>query len=216
MPTDIVVPLRNEIEMMKMAKRLGYDTLVMAYTKEPKDALVPPEGLKIWIASLEKPAQWATLCLARAKPDSRALFEHGALDGVYGLETVTPKDFIHHRGSGLNTVLADIASRKKKAVVFDFSILLNNTGGDRGVLIGRMSQNIKICRKSKPPLAIGSFATTPYRMRAPHDLRAVFEMIGMHPAEAKEAIEYMGRAAFSRDEIKKGKAIGNAVRAVKE
>lgn len=214
MPTDIVVPIRNETEMMKMAKRLGYDTLVMAYMKEPKDAPTPPEGLEIWIASIDKPAPWATICLGRAKPDSRALFEHGTLDGVYGLETVTPKDFIHHRGSGLNTVLADIASRKKKAVVFDFSMLLNHAGGDRGVLMGRMSQNIKISRKSKLPLAIGSFATTPYLMRAPHDLCALFEMLGMHPAEAKAALEHMGKMAAMRDEIKKGRAIGTAVRSL--
>lgn len=209
MPTDIVIPLKNEAELIKMAKRLGYDTLVMAYQKEPKET-PRAQGITIWIASLDQSARWATLHLSRAKPDSRGLLEQGDIDGIYRMETSCHKDFLHHRGSGLNTVLAGIAARKGKAAIFDVSFLLDSKGEERGIILGRISQNIRICRKSKTPMVIASFATNPYRMRAPHDTIALFEMLGMHPSEAKSALEHIGRRAAQRDDAKNGRSIGAA------
>lgn len=191
MPADIIIPIYNESEMMAMAKRLGYDTLVMAYAKAPKEIPQSHEGLTLRIASLDKPAPWAAMCIAKAMPDSRGLLEHSPISGVYGLESTSPKDFMHQRASGLNRVLANIAARKKKAIIFDFSSILLGSSDVRSVILGRMSQNIRICRKTKAPMVIASMATTPYMMRPPHDLKALFELIGMHPAEATGEMEYL-------------------------
>ncbi len=49
-------------------------------------------------------------------------------------------------------------------------------------------QNIKLCRKAKCKVFIGSFAKNPSELRSKHDLKAFFICLGMHPSEAKKAV----------------------------
>lgn len=214
MPCDIVIPIRNEQEIMEMALCLGYDSLVLAYPKAPPSPPKPIKGLQIFIASINNPAPWADICIAKAIPDSRRLLEQGSICGVYGFETASDKDFVHHRGSGLNAVLTGIAKEKKKSIILDFSQILFRQGPDRSAVLGRISQNIRLCRKAKISPIIGSFATSPFSMRAPHDLESLFIMLGMHPKEAKDGFTKFPAIVKYRLESKRGERIGDAARIV--
>jgi len=188
MPADIVIPYRNEPEFMKMAITLGYDSIIFCYTQKPEPFPTPPLGLTVYRASLNKPASFANLVLFKAIYNSRGLLERKEIDAIFGLETTSPKDFMHQRASGLNHVLANIAHSKNKKIVFDFSQILHANPEQRALIMGRMSQNIKLCKKSHTIMTIASMARTPYQMRSPHDLHALFCVLGMHPSEAKEAL----------------------------
>ena len=186
---DIVFPDKNEEEFVQMAKRLGISGLIFAYKnkadfyngKEPNIAnalLVEPKNIQK-ARAINAPA----ICLA-----SREAIERGA-DIVYGFELQEAKEHTHYRASGLNQVLCKLATDKKARIGFSFSIISAYTGQKRAVLLGRLMQNIIFCRKYKTPMKIASFATEPYEMRAPAELTAFFQQLGMQQSEIQSALK---------------------------
>ncbi|MSR85917.1 hypothetical protein EXS74_00810 [Candidatus Woesearchaeota archaeon] len=87
------------------------------------------------------------------------------------------KDFMHQRNSGLNHVLCSLAKENNVAIGFSFSNILH--AEKRGVLLGRIMQNILLCRKYKIPMVIGSFAKEEWDVRNEKDLQAFFQVLGM-------------------------------------
>ncbi|MBN1156292.1 hypothetical protein JXA85_01630 [Candidatus Woesearchaeota archaeon] len=192
MLADIVLPNGNESEFISLAEKLGYDCLVFLYPSFRRlDELQKRTRIKLMpgvIANAKKQIV-ANDCLffVKAEKDVRTVFENKTIDVVFGLETIDGKDSLHQRNSGLNHVTASLAFQKDIVVGFSFFDIL--CADKKEILIGRMAQNIRLCRKFKAKMIIASFAREPFRMRAPLDLKSFFQTIGMGPGEAKKALE---------------------------
>jgi hypothetical protein len=194
---DIVFPNRNEHEFFAMAHKLGTKTLVCVYPSREaaEKAPAPPKGLRVRTAVLAEPhrafrlREQGILTFVQCSDQDRAVFERGSADVLFEAERTQPKDYAHQRGSGLNQVLCALAHKNKVAIGFSLSSILRASGSQRAQLLGRMMQNIRLCRKYKVSMVIASFATDPWKMRSPHDLQAFFVMLGMHPEEAKRAVQ---------------------------
>jgi len=93
------------------------------------------------------------------------------------------KDSLHQRNSGLNHVLCILARDHTVAIGFSFSSILRSQ--KRGELLGRMMQNIRLCRKYRVQMVIGSFAQTPWELRNEKDLQSFFQVLGMTGKEVK-------------------------------
>jgi hypothetical protein len=190
---DIVFPDKNEQEFFTLAKKLGYTEIVCVYTHIPQEVRAPT-GLKIRVAILAEPhkafqlREQGRLTFVRCSNQDRAVLERGSADILFGAETTQPKDYLHQRGSGLNQVMCELARKNKVAIGFSFTDILAVQGSQRAQLLGRMMQNIRLCRKYKTAIVIGSFASEPWKMRSPHDLQSFFTLLGMHPAEAAQAL----------------------------
>jgi RNase P/RNase MRP subunit p30 len=188
---DIVMPNGNEEEFISLAERLGYSCLVFLYASQKKtDELQKKTKMKLIsgvIADARKQIV-ANDCLffVKADKDARSIFENKTIDVVFGLEATMGKDSFHQRNSGLNHVTALLAFENNIAVAFNLSEIINSDR--REMLIGRIAQNIKLCRKFKAGAIIASFAAEPFQMRAPIDVKSFFEVIGMNPGEAKKAL----------------------------
>jgi hypothetical protein len=190
---DIVAPKGNERELIAMAERLGWTALTLAYFPKDLPRELPAARLELRKAVII-PAQdvqrWRgkafTIVFAERGRERQAI-EAGP-DMVVGLEETQPRDTLHERRSGLNQVLAAIAHRKGVRIGIAFSRLLDARGTDRARLLGRVSQNILICRKAKARVVLASAACLPERMRSPHDLMALGRMLGMTPREAQDAL----------------------------
>ena len=179
MMLDIVVPDGNEDKFLVMGEKLGYE-VVFLYKKDTKIK----KGKR---AILVKNANEINKFLGKydyivASGDQWA-FSDKRVDFAVDLEAGS-KDFMHHRGSGLNDFLAKEAKKNDVSLLFNFNLLLNNDG----VILGRMSQNVMIGRKYKVKMKIASLATTPYEMRAGKDMQALGTVLGMHSSEAKKAL----------------------------
>jgi RNase P/RNase MRP subunit p30 len=111
------------------------------------------------------------------------------------------RDFIHHRNSGLNQVLCKLAKQNNVAIGFSFSSILDSK--DRGRSIGRIMQNIRICRKYKVPIVIGSFAKTNVKTRNFTDIQSFFKIIGMTGKEVKNLF-IAEKLDYKKRYIKKG------------
>ena len=90
----------------------------------------------------------------------------------------------------MNHVLCKLARDNKIAIGINFGDILKVDGEKRAVLIGRIMQNIRLCRKYKVKMVIGSFARNEYEMRAAKELFALCRAFGMSGLQAKEALNF--------------------------
>ncbi|MBD3361293.1 hypothetical protein GF358_00720 [Candidatus Woesearchaeota archaeon] len=185
---DIVMPCGNEKEFIGMAKKLGFDELVFLYVNKTQ-FYTEKEDIKItnFLISDEKKVQKGVSAFVKAPKDPRLAFEKAKPLCVFGLE-LQKKDFMHHRGSGFNHIMAKAAYQNNVCMGFSFSMVLNACEINRAKIIGRIKQNIILVRKNKVKTVIGSFTNNPMQMRAPKDLVAFFTVLGMHAKEARDSL----------------------------
>lgn len=155
---DIVAA--ESLEMKNMAKKLGISLFILG-SKEFQ--------------------------LGEGSEKARHHLESRQFDGVYNLEGHSDREFMHHRNSGLNQVLCKIACDKKKVVVFNVGSLIGSSGQKRALMLGRMQQNVMLCRKYKVTIALASFARNEYGLRRVEEMISLGQLIGMSAAEAKAA-----------------------------
>lgn len=91
------------------------------------------------------------------------------------------RDSLHQRVSGLDHVLCKLLNKNKIAVGFSLDSL------DNPVVLGRIKQNIKLCRKYKVKILFFSFAKSKYEMRSVLDMISLCRVLGMTGKEAKES-----------------------------
>ncbi len=185
---DVVFPKNNEKEFIELAHTLGFDELVFVYSNKA-DFYHGTSNIKIHNALLcgEKKVQKDFLCFVKNPEDARFVFEKSRPYCVFDLE-LQLKDFMHHRGSGFNHVMARFAAEKDVHLGFSFRSILSSPSVQRAQIIGRLKQNIRLCRKYKVKTIVASFAESLYEMRSPHDLANFFAVLGMHPKEAKDSL----------------------------
>ncbi len=114
-------------------------------------------------------------------------------DVLMNPELENDRDKVHFRKSGLNQVLAKLAKENDVGIGFGFSFILNLNGVERARMIGRMRQNVRICRKFGTKMIVCSYAENIKEMREAKDLLAFAKVIGMTPGEAKEALNWKRR-----------------------
>jgi len=117
---------------------------------------------------------------------NRNFFESKKTDIITSLETSLTKDKTHFKDSGLNHVLCKLAKKNNIAIAFNFNNILN--AKKQYIILGRIRQNIMLCRKYKIPMIIVSFANTSFEMRNPKDFISLGISLGMNPIEAKNAV----------------------------
>lgn len=114
-------------------------------------------------------------------------FNNKKVDIITGLEKLEKSDSLHQRNSGFNQTLAKLSKKNKITIAFNFNDIIESK--NKAQIIGRMTQNIKLCRKYKVKMIIASFAKNKYQMRNPKDLMSLFILIGMTPKEAQNAFK---------------------------
>lgn len=187
---DFAFPKDNEKEFISLAERLGIKSLCFVYDdKLPEKPSRSKSSLKIYSAvlcdqkNIRRQKKSFTLMRCSSPKDIRPILEQHRPDLILNLESVSRKDFIHHRASGLNQVHASLLTKNDIVAGFSFSSLLNKKPQEKAVLLGRLSQNISFARKYRFPLFIGSFASEPFHLRPYQDLKSFAISLGMHPSE---------------------------------
>ena len=119
---------------------------------------------------------------------NRKVVEDKNVDILLSPEKTRDRDFMHSRNSGLNQVLCKLAKKNDIANGFDFNLVLNSK--NRGEILGRMMQNVGLCRKYKNKMVLLSGANNELDMRNPKDLVSFGIVLGMTPKEAKNALNF--------------------------
>lgn len=186
---DAVIPNNNEKEFVEIADKLGYGKIIFLYANEKNIPHITSDKIKIIFGVINiKGGKGKHLTFMQSGENDQHIIEHNPPNAVFGFEAKAEKDYLHQRASGLNNVICTFAQKNKVVIAFSFNQILKNFRTKRAQVFGRMMQNIKLCRKHKVTMCIASFAKDPFEMRAPKELSALFQLLGMHQEEARKAM----------------------------
>lgn len=118
---------------------------------------------------------------------NRIALEHKKVSALISPEYERKKDYVHYRNSGLNQVLCKIARDNNKFIFINFNDVLLSKGREKALILGRIMQNIKLCKKYNVKLRIANFSSDITKMRSYSDLRSFCFAIGMTNKETKES-----------------------------
>ncbi len=107
-------------------------------------------------------------------------------------------DAMNYRNSGLNDVLCKLAVKNEIAIGFTFNEIKDE------IDLGRIMQNIVLCRKYKVNVIFFTFAKDKYEMKGCQDLLSYLRVIGFTPGEAKNAFSNIDNAFNKKKYIMKG------------
>jgi len=201
MKTDLVFPEGNGLELIETAAALGYEQVVLVYDAPEKVKILPEQKIKLLYGVLVdglpgnrlrqkidqiKGRKFLALVQAGEEEFNRFVVEKTAADILFNLEYVHKKDHLHYRKSGLDEIICRIAARNGKIIAFSFSSLLETD--KRGLVMGRMMQNIRFCRKFKVKTFLSSFASEKEEMRSPFDLAKLAKVLGADDGTAEEIV----------------------------
>lgn len=184
---DIVIPKSgSEQGFADLAKRLGLDGLIFFYTlsdsKSFQEAKNRVEGissdLKLsvgQIVDLKTKKFFSVPKLSVTAGDSRGVMERSKANFVANLELQNKRDYLHHRASGMNHIIAKIGAKRAKTLTI-FSSNLLGSGSSR--LIGRIRQNLVLAKKAKLNCILVSGATNPWQMRSRSEMVALGTFLG--------------------------------------
>jgi RNase P/RNase MRP subunit p30 len=224
---DIVFPKGNEEEFIRLAKRLSIPGLCIAYPYNRKEnpklmiekirKLQEKTEIKLFFGLLARRPETrearklADLVIVKSTPENREVLEERQVDMVFGLEDNPKPDPMHYRYSSLNQVLCSIAAENRTILSFPFRMCLIAEPERRAVLFGRISQNIRMCRKYNVNTVIASFAEEPYEMRNPDDLYGLGMALGMTPGQAKAAVGSVWNKLIENQKIRSGKRVAEGI-----
>lgn len=115
---------------------------------------------------------------------NRFALENKKVNILLSPEKERDRDFTHYRNSGLNHVLCNLAHKNDIAIGFDFNDVLNSK--DMANVLGRMMQNVRLCRKYKVKMLIFDFTTE----RTKEELRSFGLILGMTPGEVNQTVNF--------------------------
>jgi hypothetical protein len=101
--------------------------------------------------------------------------------GIVNAEMNSKKDFVHHRGSGLNHIIFSAMREYGINYILNISILNNP------IIMGRAMQNIYLARKSNTRVIVASFADTPKKLFSKKDVEGLLRLLSMDTKDIKNA-----------------------------
>jgi len=197
MTVDFFIGKRNK-EIVERAMGLGFGNVI--FIKEAKNLdeirkddnfnaiLIITKSLELFRRMVDKASNYFSIVLVLGTSDviNRAALEHKKVHALVSPEYGREYDYTNYRNSGLNQVLCKIAKDNGKKIILSFNDILKKKNEERAMLIGRIMQNITLCRKYKTEIRFYSFASTKEELRAMNDLKSFCLAIGAMPEEANK------------------------------
>ncbi|MBT4334699.1 hypothetical protein HOD61_02685 [archaeon] len=117
---------------------------------------------------------------------NRLAVENKQVDILLSPEDNNRKDSFFIKKSGINQVMCRLAKSNGVSIGINFSDLLNSNGKERTIRLGRIIQNVKICKKFGVNMVIGTFANNKYELRSNDCLKSFAKVIGMNNSDVKK------------------------------
>ena len=163
MSTEFVIPNNNESEFIQIASKLGIKKICFLYDfdRYGKDALKRLDvedndnkniefeiGFIVNQKNMNKALDYSNFLVARSSVNDAFFIESKKIRMIYGFEEAYKKEYKNQSASGLNHIICRIANKNDVSIGIAYGSLFNKTM-PTSLLIGRMMQNIKLCRKYK-------------------------------------------------------------------
>jgi len=102
------------------------------------------------------------------------------------------KDHLHFRRGGLNHITCELASKKGTIIAFSLSSLKDP------MLVGRVMQDVKLCKKYKTKIALISLSKNKFGLRSYKDLLSLCKILGMDGKQAQESFSSINELISKR------------------
>ena len=106
------------------------------------------------------------------------LIANKKVDIIFNFEKFTNRDYFNIRQSGLNQVMCKSLKKNNIAVGFSFSAVLDKEGIERSKLLGKMAQNVRLCKKYKVKMVFDNFANDKKLFKDKICLKAFYGILG--------------------------------------
>lgn len=166
----VLVQEGQEASFIARAEELGVEELVLLYEKPPQKEVADKKSLKILSGLVGTKKSSANIQIVLGTSFNGWF---SGLTHVGELELIERKDSLHQRRSGLNHVLLAEFKKKNVCVLFSYSLLQKRN------LIGRMMQNVMLCKKAEVKTELVSLARKPEDIRHPRDVAALGRILGL-------------------------------------
>jgi ribonuclease P/MRP protein subunit RPP1 len=191
---------KRSIDIEIAAKPEGFDKII--FVKEissPNDArkdedydaiLIKTDSADMMRKIIDKTYNFCKMIFVLGTDDkiSRVALEHKKVAGLVSPEHERKHDYMDRRNSGLNQVLCKIARDNNKEIIIDFGSILSKEKEQRAILLGRIAQNIALCRKYEVRIRIANFASSIGEMRSSGELRSFCATLGMSTAQIRDTL----------------------------
>jgi RNase P/RNase MRP subunit p30 len=166
---------KKDKEVEKIARELGFEKIFFVKQverendfnkltrkenqKEYDACLIKTKNVEIMRKFIDKASNYFEYILVLGTDDeiNRASLEHKKTFALVAPEFGRGKDFLSQRDAGLNHVLCKIAKENDKTIVFRFSDVIENE--NKASIIGKLAQNIKLCKKYKTKYLFVNFCS---------------------------------------------------------
>lgn len=119
---------------------------------------------------------------AQSPEFNRKILEYGKFDILLFPEVnVKKNDKLKYLDSGLNHILAKIATKNKIRIGIDLNEIRSLDKKEKALALARIRQNIKICRKAKTKLAL-------LNIKDKRDALSLLLTLGASTQQAKESL----------------------------
>ena len=226
MKIDIVFPNKNEKKFIEIAEKLDFDGLCFIYKFQKLDSinkklneLSKNTKLKLFTGliadqrDINKAKKFSNLVLTKSTEKDQHILEKSPPDILFNMEAFAKRDPTHFRASGLNQILCKLASKNK--VIIPIPLKIISDAENKPLIIGRIMQNIKLCKKYKVNQAICSFAEKPYQMKATNDLISLGISLGMDIPLAKKSLNFVFEKISENTKKKSPDYFGEGIELVK-
>jgi len=109
--------------------------------------------------------------------------------GIMMLNLSKRKDFLKQKNSGLNHILAKIAKKNNISIGINLDEIINSKPKDKAKILGRLMQNIELCKKNKVQMHFVS-AEDKGKNKDIYDLKSLGLVLGM-PTWMTKSLEFM-------------------------
>ncbi len=156
----------------ELFKKLGFDRVIyvteikgLNFFSNPKKGeacLIVSDNLESLRRLIDKSSNFFNYILVLGTNDeiNREALQHRKVFALVAPEYNRKEDALSQRNSGLNHVLCRIAFNNNKLIVFRYSDLLNKDVKEKSILLGRLSQNLLLCRKYKVNYSLLNFSSS--------------------------------------------------------
>ncbi|MBT4135482.1 hypothetical protein HOD75_03645 [archaeon] len=119
---------------------------------------------------------------AQSPEFNRKILENKDVDIFLNPELHDRKDFQKQRDSGLNEILCKLAKKNNIKIGIDLNKITKLNSKDKAIIISRIIQNIKLCKRTKTPIII-----YPKNNLTKQEVQSFMQTLGASTQQGKEA-----------------------------
>jgi len=152
--------------------------------------LIETESAELLRRMIDRASNFCKIILVLGTNDkiNRIVLESRKASALVSPEHWRKYDYMDRRNSGLNQVLCKIARDNGKQIIASFADILRMESRERAILLGRIAQNMELCRKYNVRMKIGNFSTEKGDIRSASELKSFCAALGMSTAQIKNAL----------------------------